>query len=86
MFESTNLEENSLGYSAEKLWHFFDAEGYELFTPDRVVHDAPSLALETFLGAHAYPIRSHNFFVVESENRVTIRDRSRKILGVYLKP
>lgn len=82
MFESTHLAENALGYSAEGLWRWFDAAGFALFTPDRLAHDAPPLALESFLDAHHYPMRSHNFFAVPTEKRREIRDRARAILGI----
>lgn len=82
MFESADLKENSLGYSAEKIWKFLDGEGYQIFTPDRVAHDAPYLGLETFLDAHAYPARTFNFFALPSEQRNFVRDSARQILGV----
>ncbi len=86
MFESVSLEENSLGYSPEMLWRWFDAEGYQVFTPDRVAHTAPPLTLDVFLDAHAHPKRTHNYFAIAEENRTDIRDRARSILNVPVPP
>jgi hypothetical protein len=82
MFESASAAENTLGYSAEQLWHWFDTAGFMVVTPDRLAHDAPPLSLETFLDAHAYPMRTHNYFAVPVEKRTVVRDRAREILGI----
>ncbi len=82
MFESAGTGENSLGYSAEGLWRFFDDHRFSIFLPDRLAHDAPALSLDTFLDAHHYPTRSVNFFAVPRERRLDVRDAARSILGI----
>lgn len=82
MFESLGGGINALGYSAKLLWEWLNDHGYQVFTPDRVAHDARPLELESFLDAHQYPFHAHNYFAVSSERRREIRDKSRKILGV----
>jgi hypothetical protein len=82
MFESTELAENSLGYSALALWNWLDSMGYVVFTPDRVAHDAPPLSQEAFKDAHYYPMRTLNYFAIANANRDMVRDRAREILGV----
>ena len=81
MFESASLVENSLGYSAEKLFDWFARNHFEVIIPDRLAHDAPPLAISAFLDAHAYPQRALNFFAVPVEKRTAVRDRARQILG-----
>lgn len=82
MFECVLPSENSLGYSAEKIWDWFSINGYGIFTPDRVAHDAPPLGREAFSDAQQYPFRSHNYFAISSARRLEIRDKARSILNV----
>ena len=82
MFECVLPSENPLGYSAGKIWDWFSKNGYGLFTPDRVAHDAPPLGRETFSDAQQYPFRSHNYFAISSARRLEIRDKARSILNV----
>lgn len=82
MFESLGGDLNTLGYSASLLWEWLEDHNYEVFTPDRMAHDAGPLKLEAFLDAHQYPFRTHNYFAVAPERRREIRDRSRKVLNV----
>lgn len=86
MFESAEVGENSLGYSAEKLFEWFSRKDFELVRPDRLAHNAPSLTLSAFLDAHAYPRYTHNFFAVPAERRDAIRGRARDILGIRVYP
>lgn len=82
MFECVLPEENSLGYSAERIWDWFNEREYTVLTPDRVAHDAPPLSRSAFIDAQQYPFRSHNYFAVASERKVELRDSARLILGV----
>ena len=82
MFESAGTGSNSLGFSPDRLWTWLDENGFLVFSPDRVAHDAPPLTLPAFLDAHEYPQRTINFFAVATERRIEIRDRARQILGV----
>ena len=82
MFESAGTGENSLGYSASKLFNWFVDNGFEIFTPDRLAHTAPPMTLPSFEDAHAYPQRTHNFFAVPVEKRSEVRTRARQILGI----
>ncbi len=82
LFESVGTSENSLGYSASKLFDWFAENEFCIICPDRLAHDAPPLTLSAFLDAHAYPQRTHNFFAVPSEKRSEVRDRARQILGI----
>lgn len=82
MFESMSLGVNALGYSAELLWDWLHGHGYQVFTPDRLAHDARPLAREAFLDGHQYPFATYNYFAVPDENRVPVRDRARDILGI----
>ena len=82
MFESVGLEVNSLGYSAELLWEWFNDHGYQIFAPDRLAHDARPLKLDAFLDGHQYPFSTHNYFAVHEEKRLAIRDKSREILNI----
>lgn len=85
MFESVGLGVNSLGYSAQLLWEWFNDHGYQIFAPDRLAHDALPLRLETFLDGHQYPFSTHNYFAVSGEQRIAIRDKSREILKIPIK-
>ncbi|MEQ6248988.1 FkbM family methyltransferase [Sulfitobacter sp. HNIBRBA3233] len=82
MFESTETGTNALGYSPDLLWNWLHDMGYGVFTPDRLAHDAPPLDLTSFLDAHAYPMRTLNYFAVHDSKRTDIRDRARGILGI----
>lgn len=82
MYESVGLEANSLGYAPDQIWQWFNERNFEICTPDRLAHTAPGFGLETFLDAHAYPFRTHNYFAIPHEKRSEIRDRARKLLGV----
>ena len=82
MFECILPKENSLGYSAEKIWDWFEAHDYCIFSPERVAHEAPSMSKETFCDAQQYPFRSHNYFAVASTQRLNVRDTARSILGI----
>lgn len=82
MFESTEPGTNSLGYAPELIWSWFAERGYALYAPDRLAHDAPAMALETFLDGHAYPMRTLNYFAVHADKRNDVRDRARAILGI----
>jgi len=82
MFESCGTGLNALGYSPELLWRWFHDMDYVVVTPDRLAHEAPPLALETFLDAHHYPFRSQNFFAVSRERSDEIRSRARESLGM----
>lgn len=82
MFECVLRGTNGLGYSAQTLWSWFDAQGYSIFTPNRVAHDAPPMTAEAFLDAQQYPFASHNYFAIPVERRIDVRDRARAILGV----
>lgn len=82
MFECVLPNENSLGYSAEKIWDWFNENDYGIFSPDRVAHDAPPLSKETFIDAQQYPFRSHNYFAISSARRIEVRDKARSILNV----
>ena len=79
MFESVGA---SAGSRTAGLWCVFDSFGYDVFTPDRLAHDAPPLTLEAFLDAHAYPRRTHNYFAVARERRIELRDKARCILRI----
>lgn len=82
MFECILPEENSLGYSAGKIWDWLTERDYGIFSPDRVAHDAPPLGRETFCDAQYYPFRSHNYFAIASANRLSVRDKARTVLGI----
>lgn len=82
VFECILRGTNALGYSARDLWSWLDSQGYSVFAPNRVAHNAPPMTLEAFLDAQQYPFTSHNYFAVPVEQRFVIRDRARDILGV----
>ena len=82
MFESTDTAVNTLGYSAELLWEWLSEMGYDVFTPDRLAHDAAPLELASFLDSHAYPMRTLNYFAVHQSRQTEIRERARNILGI----
>ncbi len=80
LFESGLRE--VLGYTQRDLFGWFEALDYQIFVPNRVAHDGPSLSLEGFLEAHHYPRRTLNFFAVPRERRTEARDRARRALGI----
>lgn len=82
MFESNPASPDPSCPDRAALWDWFDAAGYEVVAPDRLAHDAPPMSRETFIDAHHYPRRSHNFFAVARGRRTEIRDRARAILGI----
>lgn len=82
LFESTGAGVNALGYDAGGLFEWFAGEGFEVFLPDRLAHEAPGIDRQVFLDAHHYPMRSVNFFAVPEERRVEIRDKARTILRI----
>lgn len=82
MFECVLPTQNSLGYSAEKIWDWFDERGYGIFSPERVAHSAPSLRKDAFSDAQEYPFRSHNYFAISSARRLDVCDKARTILGI----
>ncbi len=82
MFESVGRQVNSLGYSPQMIWDWFAARDYAVLTPDRVAHDVSPLGRDTFLDAHDYPFRTHDYFAVPAEKAQTVRARAREILGV----
>ncbi len=82
MFESAKVGENSLGYSAKKLFDWFTKNDFDVICPDRLAHDAPPLTKSAFVDAHAYPRHTHNFFGVPAEKREVVRSKAREILGV----
>lgn len=82
MFESVGLGVNALGYSAQILWEWLNDNGYQIFTPDRLAHDARPLKLDAFIDGHQYPFYTHNYFAVFWEKRIAIRDISREILKI----
>lgn len=82
MFESVGEATNALGYSPRKIWEWMQAHGYQVFTPDRVAHNARPMGLDTFLDCHQYPFRTHNYFAIHQDRRIEIRDRARQILGI----
>lgn len=82
MFECILPRENSLGYSAEKIWSWFHRNEYSIFTPDRVAHDAPPMGKETFLDSQQYPFRTHNYFAIHHTKIDFIKNRSRYILNI----
>lgn len=82
MFESTRDGPNTLGYSPQLVWEWFQTMEYEVFTPDRVAHDAPALSLSTFLDGHLCPMRTHNYFAIHKDKRTAVRDRARAVLNV----
>ena len=84
MFESAEVDENSLGYSAEKLFDWFSGNDFEVICPDRLAHDAPPLTKAAFQDAHAYPQRTLNFFAVPTEKREEVRRKAREILGIQV--
>ena len=84
MFESTGVGVNALGYSPQLLWQWLTERGYQIFTPDRLAHDAPPLALDAFVDGHQYPFHTHNYFAVYQDRRTEIRDISRKILNIHV--
>lgn len=84
MFESTGVGVNALGYSAQLLWQWLTDRGYQVFTPDRLAHDAPPLALDAFLDGHQYPFHTHNYFAVFQDRRTAIRDIARQTLNIDL--
>ncbi len=83
MFESVGLQTNELGYAPGMIWDWLDAHGYAVRTPDRVAHDCAALGRESFLDAHAYPFRSHDYFAIPHEKAESVRDRARRILRVH---
>lgn len=82
MFESMGQGINSLGYSADQVWRWFDERDFEICSPDRVAHTAPGFGLETFMDGHQYPFRSHDYFAIPREKREQTRDAARRILGI----
>lgn len=82
LFESTGVGENSLGYSASKLFNWFVENEYNIVCPDRLAHNAPPMTLSGFLDAHAYPQHTHNFFAIPTEKRFEVRTKARQILGI----
>lgn len=82
MFESGGTGENSLGYSANKLFSWFVENEFDIVCPDRLAHDAPPMTLSAFVDAHAYPRHTHNFFAVPTEKRSEVRTKSRQILSI----
>ncbi|WP_298858254.1 FkbM family methyltransferase [uncultured Sulfitobacter sp.] len=82
MFESTDKNVNSLGYSPEILWAWFDEMGYGIYVPDRLAHDARPMDLSTFIDGHDYPMRTLNYFAVHEAKRIEVRDRARRILDI----
>lgn len=82
MFESGPLENDSLGYSKEALWRYFDSHRYLILVPNRVAHNDPGLTQDGFLESHLYPRRTTNYFAIAKERNVEIRDRAREVLKI----
>lgn len=82
MFESVGTQTNALGYAPGMIWDWLAARGYAVRTPDRVAHDCPALCRESFLDAHEYPFRSHDYFAIPEEKAQDIRNRARAILRI----
>lgn len=82
MFESNDIGANALGYSPDMIWNWLNAEGFDIFSPDRVAHEAPPINLDSFLDSHHYPFRTHNYFAIPAELRTIIRNKARKILSI----
>lgn len=82
MFESVALGVNALGYSARSVWEWLQDHGYQIFTPDRLAHDALPLTCDAFLDGHQYPFSTHNYFAVSEEKRIAVRDKAREILKI----
>lgn len=80
MFESTSINRNSLGYSAEDLWEWFKRAGFEIFSPDRLAHETPPMDVNVFLDSHNYPFRTLNYFAVPVDRKTEIRKRAKSIL------
>lgn len=80
MFESPLISNNSLGYTKEKLWQYFDSLDYLVVIPNRVAHNDEGLSLDCFIDSHIYPRRTTNYFAIPKERRVEIRGYARKIV------
>jgi FkbM family methyltransferase len=79
MFESAPPQDM---YSKAAMWEWFQQHDYQLWTPDRVAHDAPPLSLDGFEESHFYPRRTTNYFGIPNEKRGQVRDAARRLLGV----
>ena len=77
-FESGPREQ--MGYTHEDLFKWFTERNYQVFVPNRVAHNGPSLSYDSFLEAHIYPFRTLNYFALPAERRLEFRDRARLAL------
>lgn len=82
LFESSLTGAETMGFTAGRLFDWFDEREYEVLVPNRVAHDAPSLSREGFLEAHHYPCRTLDYFAIPRDRRTDFRDRARRALGV----
>ncbi len=84
LFESGPRAAQTMGFSMEELFDWFDERDYEILVPNRVAHDGPPLHRQGFIESHYYPRRTLNYFAVPAERRIEVRDRARKALGVVV--
>jgi len=77
MFESG--PEDRLGFTKQAMFEFFEAQGYQLFAPNRLAHTGGAMTLDAFLDSHEYPRRTTNYFALPKERAEEIRQVARTI-------
>jgi FkbM family methyltransferase len=84
LFESALKNAEAMGFTVDGLFDWFRERDYEIFVPNRVAHDGPSLSRESFLEAHYYPCRTRDYFAILAQRRTEFRDRARETLGAVI--
>lgn len=69
-----------MGYGADDLWRWFDAQDYHVYLPDRITRAARAATLEVFVDSHEYPFRAMNYFGIPRERMAEISARAQQIL------
>lgn len=86
MFESAPNDPftttNSLGYTKEAMWDWFNAHDYALLVPNRVAHSDAGLSRDGFVEGHFYPRRTTNYFAIPNERRTEIQNAARGVLAL----
>lgn len=81
MFESARPPTDATHSQSLEVFDWLVRREYEILVPNRVAHEGPGLAPETFIEGHYYPRRTTNYFAVPIERREQVRAMARLALS-----